>query len=124
MTINDVISRTDNLKPNSFQPDEKVRWLSDLDGRIKTEIIDTHEGADKVTFTGYDDTTDIGTELLVPAPYDEIYVRYLEMQIDLTNGELARYENSCDLFNSAYSAFERYYNRTHMPLSKKVRFSF
>lgn len=122
MTIREIINRIDVLKPNRHTQSEKVMWLSNLDGVIKTEIIDTHEGAEGIVFNGYDDNTDLDTELLVPAPYDVIYLHYLEMQMDYTNGEFVRYNNSKGLYNSAYSTFQRYYNRTHMPLGKKFKY--
>ena len=122
MTIIEAINRIDAIKPNSFSQQDKVRWLSTLDGIIKKEIIDTHEGAEKVTFNGYNENTLITTELLVPAPYDDVYIRYLEMQMDYANGEYNKYDNSYAMYNNAYSAFARYYNRTNMPLGKKLKF--
>lgn len=47
MTINEAIQAVDSLKPNGYSELEKIGWLSELDGTIKAEIIDTHEGADK-----------------------------------------------------------------------------
>lgn len=122
MTLIEAITRIDTLKPNTYSQQEKVRWLSALDGIVKVEIIDTHEGADKVTFDGYDENTDLLTELLVPAPYDDIYLRWLDAQIDYANGEYNRYNNSVQTYNDAYSAFERHYNRTHTPIGKKFKF--
>ena len=122
MTIIEAINKTDNFKPNSYTQPDKVRWLSILDGIIKTEIIDTHEGSENVTFNGYEAETPIETVLLVPAPYDDIYVKWLEAQIDYANGETAKYNNSMVMYNTAYSAFERYYNRTHMPKGKSFKF--
>ena len=88
---------------------------------VKTDIIDTHEGSEKVKFNGYNEKTSLTTELLIPAPYDEVYIRYLEMQIDYANGEYGKYNNSTTMYNTAYSAFDRYYNRTHMPIGKKFK---
>lgn len=122
MTLIEAINTTDTLKPNTYTHTDKVKWLSTLDGIIKTEIIDTHEGAEQVTFNGYDEDADLTTELLVPAPYDSIYLRWLEAQIDYANGEYTRYNNDLQAFNDAYSAFERYYNRNHMPIGKKFKF--
>ena len=122
MTISDAIARIDNLKPNRFDLADKIRWLSELDGRIKNEIIDTHEGGDDSEFIGYGEDTDINTVLLVPYPYDDIYIRYLEMQIDYANGETAKYTNSSTLFNEAYVSFIRYYNRTFMPKSSRSKY--
>ena len=123
MTIIEAINRIDLIKPNTFERLEKTRWLSALDGIIKSMIIDTHEGGESVEFKGYDADTDTTTVLLVPAPYDEIYLFWLESKIDYWNGEYARYQNSMIMYNTAYAAFEQYYNRTHRPLSKK-RFLF
>jgi hypothetical protein len=122
MTLIEAINTINNLKPNTYSHSDKVKWLSTLDGIIKTEIIDTHEGAEQVTFDGYDEDADLATELLVPAPYDSIYLRWLDAQIDYANGEYTRYNNGVQAYNDAYSAFERYYNRTHMPKGKKFKF--
>ena len=118
----DAINEIDSIKPNTYSQQEKIRWISILDGNIKKEIIDTHEGAENVTFNGYDNNTDISTELLVPAPYDDIYIRWLEMQIDYANADLVKYQNSMTLYNNAYSNFEKYYNRNNMPKGKKIKF--
>ena len=122
MTIIEAINRIDSLKPNSFSPEDKIAWLSTLDGEIKTNIIDTHEGSEGVTFNGYDTDTALDTVLLVPAPYDDIYIKWLEAQIDYANGETSRFNNSIVMYNTAYSAFQRYYNRTHMPKGQKIKF--
>lgn len=124
MTITEAISRIDILKPNSYTEYEKLLWLSTLDGIIKKEIIDTHEGYEDVDFTGYDNDTLTSQVLLVPAPYDDIYLKWLEMQMDYTNGEYGKYNNSMAVYNTAYQAYANYYNKTHMPISKATRFKF
>jgi hypothetical protein len=114
----------DRLKPNAYSQQDKVRWLSRLDGIVKSEIIDTHEGGESVKFAPYNDDTPIDTVLLIPAPYDEVYIHYLEMQIDYANGEYGKYNNSSAAYNLAFSAYEKYYNREHMPKSSGKRFIF
>lgn len=121
MKIIEAINQLDALKPNTYSGSEKIVWLSRLDTMIKKHIIDTHEGGD-VTFTGYDEVTDQKTELIVAEPYDEMYIRWLEAQIDYANGEYERYNNSVDLFNTAYEEYKKYYNRTHMPKSKEFKY--
>jgi hypothetical protein len=121
MKIIEAINEIDSLKPNGYEQTEKIRWLSRLDGIIKAEILDIHEG-ESVEFDGYDEDTDLHTELLVPAPYDEVYRYYLEMQIDYANGEYTKYNNAREMYTRAYSAFEKYYNRKHRPKSHKIKF--
>lgn len=124
MTIAEVISKVDALKPNTYTPKDKVDWLSNLDARVKAQIIDTHEACYKPIFYGYDSILDQETILLVPAPYDEMYLRWLEAMIDYHNSEDERYNNAIMLFNNAYEGYKNHYTRTHMPLSKGKQFIF
>ena len=120
MTIIEAVKRIDSLKHNTYNQEDKVEWLSRLDSMVKKEIIDTHEGG--IDFSGYDERTDTQTELLVNAPYDEIYLLWMEAQIDYHNGEYDKYNNSMEMFNTAYEGYRNYYNRTHMPIGKKFKF--
>ena len=124
MTIAEVISKVDALKPNTFTPEDKIDWLSSLDHRVKTQIIDAHVHNDPVFFYGYDGLTDQETELLVPAPYDEMYLRWLEAMIDYHNSDDDRYNNAIILFNNAYEGYKKHYTRTHMPISLGKGFIF
>lgn len=141
MNIQECINRVDSVKPNQYSIEDKVRWLSYLDGSIQKEVFDryeqppeeketqiiiiygegTTEEPEKETteFTGYspDRMTD---ELLVPFPYDELYVAYLKAKIDEENGETARYNNSAATFNGMLQDFQKAYHRDHMP--KQVPF--
>ena len=122
MTIIEAINAIDDLYPNTHSQEKKIAQLSKLDGVIKRDIIDKHEGSEDVTFTGYDENTPLDTVLLVPAPYDDVYVFWLQTWIDYWNGEMGRYNNSTSMYNSAYSAFERAYNREHMPKETKIKY--
>jgi hypothetical protein len=61
-------------------------------------------------------------ELLVKAPYDVLYIRWLEAQIDYYNGEITRYNNSQQMYQTAYDTFDRHYNRTHLPKGKTLKY--
>jgi hypothetical protein len=122
MKLVEAINKLDYLLHNTYTHAEKVGWLSNVDSDVKKHIIDTHEGGEGIVFNGYDDTTSLDTELLVPSAYSDVYIRYLEAQIDYANAEYGKYNNAMAMYNSAYSAFERYYNRTHMPKGTKFKF--
>ena len=112
------------MKFNTYKQPEKIDWLSRLDGVVKKQIIDTHEGGESVSFTGYTADTPSDTVLLVPAPYDEIYLRWMEAQIDYHNGEYDKYNNAIIMFNTAFEAYAAYYNQNHMPANRGKRFLF
>ena len=115
MTINEAIARADRESHNTIPKEEKIRWLSDIDGIIKLEIIDTHEGAEGVEYKGYTEDTPLDTVLIVSEPWSDVYIKYLEMKIAYAHAEYDKYNNATLAYNSAYTAFAKWYNRTHMP---------
>ena len=123
MTIAEAISKVDALKPNTYSTKDKIDWLSSLDARVKRQIIDAHESTKPTFFYGYDEN-DMDTDLLAAAPYDEMYLRWLEAMIDYHNSDDDRYNNAIILFNSAYNGYKKHYTRTHMPLSRGGKFIF
>ena len=117
MTIMEAIAQVDSLVPNTYSQKDKVGWLSRLDHLIKTQITDLHEGAEKVRFSGYDNSTNQHTVLLVPPPFDEIYLRWMEAQIHYHDGEIDRYNIAITMYNTAYEGFQNNYTRNHRPLA-------
>lgn len=127
MTIREAINRVDSTYPNQYSDDLKIAWLSDLDYRVFNELFITHEGNFYTTgapvlpgqihieFPYTDDTT----ELLVPSPYDALYSSYIKAKIDELNEETTRYANSAAQFNTDWQDYARFYNRAHMPITRR-----
>lgn len=115
MQIGKAMETARELMPSGVSDEQLLRWLNALDGQIKMEIIDTHEGAEKINFAGYNGETDLDQELLVPAPYDGVYEHYLAAQMLFANGELEEYNAAAARYNESYAAYAAYYNRTHRP---------
>ena len=124
MTMIEAINRLDALKANTFSQTDKVAWLSQLDLLVKTQILDHHEGSKGAGFQGYTDATPISTVLLVPAPFDAMYLRWLEAQIDYYNGENERYNDAIGQYNALFEAYANHYTRTHRPHGAGKRFLF
>ena len=120
MTIREALTKVDRLLTNTYTQEQKINWISQLDQRVKTLIIDTHEGAEDISFSGYDTEIDLDTVLLVPTPFDDIYLHWLEAQIYYYNQEEARCNNAMDTFNMRWSEYWNDYNRKHMPLGQKL----
>lgn len=114
MTAEQAICLADLTRPNEYEPELKLFWLSRLDGQIQAELFQTHAGGDGEPYAG-----DGGAEreLLVGWPFDDLYVRFLVMRIDLENGELERYNNDAAAFNRMYQSYAGWYTHHHMPLT-------
>jgi hypothetical protein len=118
MTIKECIDIVDSLKPNQYSIPDKVRWLSFIDKIIINDVLKTHHGYDGRydNFTEYSPDR-LAIQLIADSPYDRLYIAYIKMQIDGENGEMARYNNSANTFNSYMMEYRKYYNKTHIPLS-------
>ena len=118
----DIIERVDLLEPNDYSPEQKLHWLSTLDGRILEEVIRTHEDARDGPPPRYENGDE---ELLVGAPYGEdLYYYYLQAMIAAENSETQRYNKRMTLFNSAYTAWLSRYTATHAPRRAGEHFVF
>lgn len=115
MTVQNAIERANDMRAgNSVSDETKTRWLSELDHNIYNDVIKTHHVTDR-EFKSY---TDGSNELIAVAPYDVLYTYWLMAQIDLSCGEINKYNTSLTLFNESYRNYKAWYNRTHMPLQK------
>lgn len=119
MTINEVLTEVNELKPNVYDDAIKIRWISVLEGKLIDEIFKTHELENKIDFNGYT-MDDLTTELLVPDTYADIYKYYVFAMMDANNQEAARYASSMALFNAAYKDFASFYNRNNRPIGYQI----
>lgn len=113
MTAGEAIRRTDRIMPNAYDDEQKMGWLSNLDGRIWAELVTTHDGMPQVFFPegGY---TDGGEDLLVDEAWaEDVYCNYLMAQIAASNAEINKYNVYAKLYNTAYDAWAAHYKRTH-----------
>lgn len=108
MKISETINRADLLVKNDISDSIKIGWLSDLDGRISNEIIKNYSGTP--TDTDYHYPEDIGTNLIISHPYDNLYITYLAAQIYLYLGEFDRYEKFNAVFSEQFEDYKNIYN--------------
>lgn len=108
MTLNKAIENFDSERVNSISLETKIRWISSLDMKIFGEILSPRGDTEKPYYT----VLTLGdTELKAPEEYGEIYTHYLNMKLDLLNGEIARHNNSAMLFNKMYKEMFDFINR-------------
>lgn len=113
MTAGEAIAAADVLRPNQYTAEQKLHWLRLLDGQIKLELFDTHDGAAAALAEG---EYTLETELAAPMPYGgELYAAYLFSQIDLNNAEIQKYNQSAALVAAAWRQLADWYNREHAP---------
>ena len=122
MTINDAIGRLGSLMQDTYSVQDKVRWLSEVDGKVKATIVDVHEDGGPGHCCQYDPDLDMDLELLVGPPFEEVYLRYLEAQIHYHNEEYDRYDAAIALFERLLEEYRNWYHRRHRSKSVKIRY--
>ena len=114
MTVRECIEFVDSVKPNAFAPYTKMVWLSQLEGRIASEIF-LMAPAELAQFAYRDGVVDADKELLVDPPYDDIYVAYLTAKVDSKNGEFNRLSTAAQSFNRLWNEFAAYIGNLYDP---------
>ena len=101
MKANEAIERVDTLRPNPFSEEEKLRWLSELDGKISKEVLKLGKVFD---YTGQASSE---TELLVRLPYTDVYLFYLCAMIDFFSRDYEEYNNSMLMVNTILNSLAK-----------------
>ncbi len=118
MTLQNVVDKITTIrKESNCTTDFIIEKINEIEWKIKREIIDVHEGADRFPFDGYD-SKELNVKLIAPAPYSELYIKWVLHQIDVMNNSMIDASNSLTLFNKAYYAFVAWYTKNNMPSYK------
>lgn len=102
MTIEEAINQVIELYEPTYSPTTLTRWLWEMDQRMLQE---------ELLRPGIIDEYDLGTDedvtLLIPAPYERLYVLYLARMIHLHRGEYdqaANFESEWNQLKNEYMA--------------------
>ena len=117
MNIQKALDLADSMKPNMMAKPVKIAFLQELDQKIYKEILLKHKHEEEEENMPEYGDGDEGKDLLVPAPYDILYMYWLMSKIDLLNQEIDKYNNDRALFENAYEEMSDWWTREHMPLT-------
>ena len=108
-TLQQALTRIDAICPNAWDETAKLLWLNECESMIQTRIL----GVVPEQCITYDADTDRSTALLVPAPFDRLYVYYVIAMCDYAAHETAHYADSMMLFNAALDEYAKWYQRAN-----------
>ena len=118
MKLTKAIQGFRDLCPNPYPTEQLMAWISELDGMVILDVFAGREGnpapEDWKPYTAMD----MERELLIPAPYDSVYMDWLKSKTDYWQDE-SNYSNSSKVFNNGYMSFGDYWRRTHGPVERK-----
>ncbi len=122
MTAREVIDAFRDTYPCQFGDDQLIRWLSELEWTLVSEVIMTHEGGRERAeeFRGITLTRGADEELAIHDPYSKVYTDYIRMKCDLASADTVRYAVSSALFASSWRDCCDAYNRNYAPVKRVV----
>lgn len=106
MTVTGAMSQANELRMNTISEGQKASWVIGLD----KELAERMDAVSRV----HDWPAGDG-ELLLPAPYDKVYVLYLCCQIDYYNNETALYGNDKTVYDEALEEALAWWRRNNCP---------
>ncbi len=112
MTVGDCLNFVDDCKPNAFPPFAKLKWLSEIEGRIASEIFLMAPAE----IRQFDYTPEMQNyKLLLDPPWDDIYIAYLIAKTDSKNGEFNRLSTAAQAFNRKWNELSAYVANLYTP---------
>lgn len=112
MTAAEAIRWIDEKQHNIYTAEDKRFWLSQVE-KMAAEL---HGRCGESR-----EEPAPGAALSIPAPYDQLYLRWLEAQIDYTNQEYLKYNNAMAMFTSLWQEYANFLRRSAAGCSR-IRF--
>lgn len=114
MTVEEMIRRVDELKPNAFTLGQKGAWLSEMESQLWTELLLQPAG-------DWEGLIHAQRPLLLPEAWQRLYESYLGARIDLANSEYSKYGNAMALYNDYVQALAAWYGDRFRPADRPAR---
>lgn len=118
MTVNEVIAKVKDRKPNAYSEESLNDWLNECEAMVQRELLLTVPEE----IVQYEWPEDRDKDVILPKPYDALYVTYIIMMVQYVQEESVAYNNSLAMFNAQYQAAQSYFNKLDPnPPSLKVK---
>ena len=105
MTKDNVIECADRLRPNIVKSEDKYHWIDVVENLILCHMTQHGEFIREAS----------QDSLLLGDEYRDMYAYYVIAMIDLTNGDIAMYNNSCSFFNDMFMEWKKKWRRENIP---------
>ena len=103
MTIQYLIDKVQEEKPNTFGTDKLLDYINEIEADVAEQV-----SVDIPVYT----EDDLDTELILPAPYDRLYVSDVKAMVDYANEEYASYQLNQGQHNQDFTDFINWIVRT------------
>lgn len=114
MKIIEVLERCDELYPNTYTGEEKIKWCDELGAMLKEEYAKSYSGGKQESYVPITDITE--DETVVRFPYDLMYIDFLMAKCCYYQRDYEAYNQHITAFNSKLSDFANWFIERNMPI--------
>lgn len=104
MTASEAIARAKETRQGAIDYSQYLKWVNVIEGRVQAEVM----GKKPEEIIKYTEEND-NVQLLIPHPYDEVYIYYLCAMTDFFNEEWDLYANDAEFFEKTFENYKAYY---------------
>ena len=120
MTVREALELTDRRRPNLYSREEKLRWLSEVEGMVWGALEAFH--AVLGTYSGLESGDWPNKKLLLPQAFTGLYFLWLEGSMYYADQEYLLYNNAMARFNALWRDFFAWCCRTIPQPAKSIRY--
>ena len=110
ISIENVIEKVDEIRPNVFTYQQKKDWICNLEYRI-IEFKNLYSD----TLVDFNFENEDNPTLCLDKDNIDIYVFYLLSMMCIATTDIAMYNNYTSIFNKLYDIWQKKYRREHIP---------
>ena len=114
MTTNRLAKILRELTPTEFSDEILMMWISNCENTILTDVL----------LASPEDCAEINelndAMMIVPHPWDKLYLPYMQAQVSHANGEYDHYANYIALYNAYRDEYARHIIETVSPICKEA----
>ena len=119
MTIREVIAQAKAYRQPGIPEADMLQVINNVELRAIREVIRPRAGETE-TFEPYTEE-DMNSELLIPAPYDRVYVHAINSENDDRENQIGNLSNERRYYESDFANYASWYTRTHVREPRRLR---
>lgn len=119
MTLSELISVVDQLRPSHYDKDQVTGWVNEVESKAVREVINMAEGGEDI-FVPYLYDEHSENVLRIPDDHQDVYITYILAKMDFFNAEYDRYNADASLYEAAWQDYAADYRRRNRPKSYEI----
>lgn len=104
MKVEKILEMADEMKSNTLSDSVKIKWISDVEGKILTEIY--KKSPEEIDLPQRSEDS-----LILPEAYSKVYLLYVLAMMAIAEGDYSAFSKINTEFESAMTSYAKWFIR-------------